>query len=180
MHTLVSRVNNASAFLSSCMMALLAAIAISSFFLGANSSGQLEVAPVKVFAAKARRHYSGKQDAAFVNFNVTADLSPLFHWNTKQLFIYLEGEYTNMHGVQNTVVIWDKIVRRKRDARIKIEGGKNKYVFRELSTTFKDVTPASYSLKYNLMPYVGALEFGEIARTSSNVSFPEAQPKVSK
>lgn len=60
----------------------------------------------------------------FVNFNITAglidsrfhpsilaycnlrvsrdlhiDLTPLFHWNTKQVFLYLEAEYTNAKGV---------------------------------------------------------------------------------
>lgn len=164
--------------MSSCMMTLLAAIAISSFFLGSQPTGEVGISPVKVFAAKGRRHYSGKQDAAFVNFNVTADLAPLFHWNTKQLFVSLEAEYTNMHGVQNTVVIWDKIIRRKQDAQLHIEGGKNKYAFREVSTSFKDVSPASYALKYNLMPYVGVLQYGEIARTSDDVPFPEAQAKV--
>lgn len=28
-----------------------------------------------------------------------ADLSSLFNWNTKQLFVYLEAEYTNAKGV---------------------------------------------------------------------------------
>jgi hypothetical protein len=27
------------------------------------------------------------------------DLTPLFHWNTKQLFLYLEAEYTDTKGV---------------------------------------------------------------------------------
>lgn len=30
----------------------------------------------------------------------TLDLTPLFHWNTKQLFLYLEAEYTNSQGVR--------------------------------------------------------------------------------
>ena len=35
--------------------------------------------------------------------------------------------------------------------------------------------PAHYTLKYNLMPYVGALTYGEIARTSEPVPFPESR-----
>jgi len=66
-----------------------------------------------------------KQELAFVNFNITAggcrldlvfglgkmptidsvDLTPLFHWNTKQLFLYLEAEYTNGQAV--SFAIWD-------------------------------------------------------------------------
>ena len=92
----------------------------------------------------------------------------MFHWNTKQLFLYLEAEYTNDQAVsfaiwilsffyvgsralvqstkdladigyfqvKNEVVIWDRIVRRKEDAVVNVVG-KNKYMFRELSASFK-------------------------------------------
>lgn len=39
--------------------------------------------------------------------------------------------------VKNEIVVWDRIVRRKEDAQIHIEDGKNKYAFRELSKSFK-------------------------------------------
>ena len=38
--------------------------------------------------------------------------------------------------VKNEVVIWDRIIRRKEDASIKFVG-KNKYVFRDMSNSFK-------------------------------------------
>ena len=38
--------------------------------------------------------------------------------------------------VKNEVVIWDRIVRRKEDAFIKAVG-KNKYMFRDMSNSFK-------------------------------------------
>lgn len=40
--------------------------------------------------------------------------------------------------VKNEVVIWDRIVRRKEDARLSV-AGRNKYAFRELSASFKSV-----------------------------------------
>ncbi|KAF8893429.1 signal peptidase 22kDa subunit [Infundibulicybe gibba] len=173
MHSIFSRINNVSALLSSCMMGLLAAIALSSL-----------IASVKVYPANARRYPNRNQELAFVNFNVSAVnilfmyLTPLFNWNTKQLFLYLEAEYTNTQGVKNEVVIWDRIVRRKEDAIINVVG-KNKYMFRELSSSFKNMPPAHYSLKYNLMPHVGALVYGEAGRTSEPVTFPPAQARVS-
>ena len=30
----------------------------------------------------------------------SVDLTPLFNWNTKQLFLYLGAEYTNEQGVR--------------------------------------------------------------------------------
>ncbi|OCH88646.1 signal peptidase subunit [Obba rivulosa] len=174
MHTLYARVNNASAMLSTCMMLLLAAIALSSLVFTADPKGAVTVSLVQVVPGNARRYRNKDQDFAFVTFNVSADLTPLFNWNTKQLFVYLAAEYTNKQGVSNEVVIWDRIVRRKEDANI-LGAGRNKYVFRELSGSFRDVKPAHYSLKYNVMPYVGVLTYGEAARTTEPVPFPERQ-----
>ncbi|OSX65694.1 hypothetical protein POSPLADRAFT_1052365 [Postia placenta MAD-698-R-SB12] len=177
MHTLYARVNNVTALLSSCMMVLLAAIALSSFIFTADPKGQLAITNVQVVPGNARRYGHRQQDFAFVNFNVSADLSPLFNWNTKQLFLYVSAEYTNKKGVTNEVVIWDRIVRRKEDAKISL-AGRNKYNFRELSASFRDVPPAHYSLKYNVMPHVGVLTYGEAARTVEPVLFP-AQRQLS-
>ncbi|TFK74278.1 signal peptidase 22 kDa subunit [Pluteus cervinus] len=158
-------------------MALLAAIALSSFVFSADPKGALNIASVKVYNVKAQRYPHRKQELAFVNFNVTADLTPLFNWNTKQLFLYLEAEYANAQGVKNEVVIWDRIIRRKEDAIINVVG-KNKYNFHDISTTFKNVPPSSYSLKYNVMPYVGVLTYGEAAKTDEPVAFPKVESRV--
>ncbi|KAF8326640.1 signal peptidase subunit-domain-containing protein [Cantharellus anzutake] len=83
---------------------------------------------------------------------VNIDLTSLFHWNTKQLFVYLTAEYTNSKGVKNDVVLWDRIVRRKGDARINIEGAKNKYVFRDFSKSFRCVRRSVYLFCLSAMP----------------------------
>jgi len=177
MHSIYARVNNLSATLSTTVMVLLAAISLSSFIFTAQPTGSLDVASVKVVAGEARRYPHRRQEYAFVNFNITADLSPLFHWNTKQLFVYIEAEYTNAKGVRNEVVFWDRIIRRKEDAVIAVSG-KNKYPFREISAKFKGSTPANYTLKYNLMPFVGVLTYGEVARVTEPIEFPLVRERV--
>ncbi|PPQ71190.1 hypothetical protein CVT24_010008 [Panaeolus cyanescens] len=178
MHSILSRINNTSAFFSSCMMALLAAISITSYMFFPNeATGDISISSLKVVASNARRYPNKKQDLAFVNFNITADLSPIFHWNTKQVFVYLQAEYTNSQGTNNEVVIWDRIIRRKEDAFVKFVG-KNKYMFRDVSSSFKNAKPANYSLKFNVMPYVGVLTYGEAARTTEEVEFPAAKSRI--
>ncbi|TDL21740.1 signal peptidase 22 kDa subunit [Rickenella mellea] len=177
MHSIYQRINNLSALLSSCVLSLLAAIALSSLLFTADPMGTLSIGSVKVYPGKARNFNEPRREHAFVRFNVSADLSPLFHWNTKQLFVYLGAEYANSAGVINDVVIWDRIVRRKEDAVINVSG-KNKYIFKEVSSSFKAVEPAFYTLKYNVMPYVGALTYGEAARTDEPVVFPVVQDRV--
>ncbi|KAH9041153.1 signal peptidase 22kDa subunit [Lactarius hengduanensis] len=146
-------------------MVLLAAIALSSFIFTAQPTGSLDIASVK---AKRDAIHNRRQEYAFVNFNITADLSPLFHWNTKQLFVYLEAEYTNAKGVRNQVVFWDRIIRRQEDAVIAVSG-KNKYPFVKFqrnSSTRLDTS--KLHLKYTSMPFRVA------ARVTEPIDFPLA------
>ncbi|KAF8504104.1 signal peptidase 22kDa subunit [Gautieria morchelliformis] len=181
MHSIYQRINGISALLSSCLLALLAAIALSSLAIQAtrpSAAASLSAVSLKVYKEQAERFRGKRQELAFYTFDYEADLTPLFDWNTKQIFLYLSAEYTNAQGVKNDVVLWDRIVRRKRDAKIKIKGVKNKYRFRELSTSFSNVSPANFTLKYNLMPYVGVLTYGEAGRTPNAIPFPPAETSV--
>ncbi|GJE90099.1 signal peptidase subunit [Phanerochaete sordida] len=176
MHTVYSRINNVSAFLSSCLMALLAAIALSSLVFTADPKGILDVQSLNIYEGHTRRYHNRWQDVTFVNFNLTADLTPLFNWNTKQLFLYLQAEYVDAKGVKNEVVIWDRIIHKKDKANLSLNG-RNKYVFRNLGKSFKGASAANYTLKYNVMPYVGLLTYGEAARTGP-LAFPEKRTEV--
>lgn len=46
----------------------------------------------------------GKSDMAMMALNINADLSPLFNWNVKQLFIYLVAEYKTSKNVSFILV----------------------------------------------------------------------------
>ena len=39
-------------------------------------------------------------------------------------------------------------------------------------------TPANYTLKYNVMPFVGILTYGEAARVTGPIEFPLARERV--
>jgi len=51
MHSLYARVNNGFAFMSSCLMAVLAAVALSSFLFTADPKGKLVISNFKVYAS---------------------------------------------------------------------------------------------------------------------------------
>ena len=42
----------------------------------------------------------------------------------------------------------------------------------------RNVPPANYTLRYNVMPYVGVLTYGESARTLDTVAFPTERSEV--
>jgi signal peptidase complex subunit 3 len=54
-----------------------------------------------------KRH--GGVDRALFSFDLKVDLTPAFHWNVKQLFVYVVAYYET-EGKTNQVVLWDKIV----------------------------------------------------------------------
>lgn len=66
----------------------------------------------------------------------------------------------------NEIVIWDRIVRTKKAARVNINGGKPKYEFKEIGGSFKNVS-ATFSLRYDVQPWTGPLLRGEAARTEA-------------
>jgi signal peptidase complex subunit 3 len=51
----------------------------------------------------------GGVDRALLSFDLEVDLAPAFHWNIKQLFVYVVAIYET-EGRTNQVVLWDKIV----------------------------------------------------------------------
>lgn len=54
-----------------------------------------------------KRH--GGVDRALLSFDLKVDLTPAFHWNIKQLFVYVVANYET-EGKMNQVVLWDEIV----------------------------------------------------------------------
>lgn len=68
---------------------------------------------------KGRPHYysTKKEEYAIIKFSLDADLSSLFTWNTKELFVYVTAEWAGAPGSgpaaenqTNSAVIWDSII----------------------------------------------------------------------
>jgi len=52
----------------------------------------------------------GGVDRALLTFDLNVDLRPAFHWNIKQLFVFVVATYATDTNPKNEVVLWDKIV----------------------------------------------------------------------
>jgi signal peptidase complex subunit 3 len=63
---------------------------------------------------KGRPHYysTKKEEYAIIRFSLDADLSSLFTWNTKQVFVYVTAEWPDSRDANSTnrAVIWDQII----------------------------------------------------------------------
>ncbi|SPO26048.1 related to SPC3 - signal peptidase subunit [Ustilago trichophora] len=160
MHSTLSRLNAVSALATTIILVLVVLIDVTRFTTH-KPTGSVVVNQLQVVRAKAAWHMDRNiQDFVEVNFNVDADFSPLFDWNTKQVFVSLTATYDSPKHIKNEVVIWDRILRTKQDAHVSLNSARNKYGFREVGRQFKDIKNATFTLKYNVMPKVGMLQYG--------------------
>ncbi|GFZ44977.1 hypothetical protein JCM24511_02703 [Saitozyma sp. JCM 24511] len=196
MHSSLQRLNHLFSLATTYIMILLALISVASYLaVPPVSPGKVDIKDLIVQRGRLRRWGAREEDIASLRFDVRTDLNPLLNsYNTKQLFLYLTAEYEEeATSTRHDVVLWDRIIQRAeiRDIRavgkkipagskgkrgrgnVRVEEGKNKYLWRNPSGTFKDVPTANMTLHYSLMPYVGILSSGIAATAQGPVSIPE-------
>lgn len=109
-------------------------------------------------------------------FDLNADLTPLFNWNTKQVFVYLTAEYPGKtEGAANKVTYWDKIITSRDDAKIALKEARAKYSVWDVEKSFRGRN-ATLRLEWNVQPWVGPLLFGK-TETETTFQFVQKLPK---
>ena len=102
-------------------LAFVLAFLISAFTLlpiGSDTPPTASLTVGNIQVVRGRPHYYSpkREEYALIRFDLDADLSPLFGWNTKQVFVYVSAEYPAEHGQglghegTNKAVIWDTII----------------------------------------------------------------------
>ncbi|KAI0205408.1 signal peptidase subunit [Astrocystis sublimbata] len=115
MYNSLTRLQNVFGFFTTVAFVVAAIIAASDFAVPRTPSASLRTTNVQV--VKGRPHYysSKKEEYAIIRFSLDADLSSLFTWNTKQLFVYVTAEWSTADSIAtqnqtNKAVIWDAII----------------------------------------------------------------------
>lgn len=107
------------------------------------------------------------KENAKITFALKTDLSDLFNWNTKQVFVYLTAEYPGKSdGSLNKVTFWDKIIKSKDDAVLDLKGQRSKYSVWDVEKGFRERN-ATVRLEWNIQPHIGPLVFGETGDVAS-------------
>jgi signal peptidase complex subunit 3 len=164
MYSFWTRAHNTFFFWTSCLMGLAVACTLLTLFV---CDQTVAIEGVKVLfgeqaVTKLSYYPSHKVDVAELGaFKVQANLTRLFHWNTKQVFLWVTAEYATKNHEFNQVILWDKIVEFHHDKMLKVRVPKSKYAFVEHDALFKGVT-VNVSLEWELFPYVGALQQGKV------------------
>ncbi|RPA83599.1 signal peptidase 22 kDa subunit [Ascobolus immersus RN42] len=178
MHSSSTRFQNIFSFFTTVAFTVAGVIALSSFVFPTHTTATGSIRTVQI--APGRQNQYGtlgrRQEFAHIKFDLHTDLTPLFHYNTKQVFLYLTTTYpgdSNKYA-NNTVIIWDKIVpnNAKSKTKLALKNQRAKYPFNDISGKFASGDrKAELRLEYNIQPHVGALVWGTIkdADTGSNI-----------
>lgn len=92
---------------------------------------------------------------AVLRLDLDVDISPIWNWNVKQVFVYATAEYPNQMNDDNTVVIFDRIVRTVKNSRV---SGRNlvKYPLYDERSDLRGQN-VQIKLAYEVHPLVGPL-----------------------
>lgn len=121
-----------------------------------------DVKELKVSEIQSLQPYGGV-DRALFKFNLKADLRPAFHWNIKQLFVYVVAEYESATKPLNQVIVWDRIVKSPSEANIDRKGEQCKYALASQGAELRNKT-ITLRLMWDHMPLTGRLYNGESAK----------------
>ena len=129
MHTVLTRANALAAYTMSVLAGLTFECFASTFFQAYSADSKINTVKVVVKHVPDYSASREKNDLGFLTFDLKADLTPLFNWNVKQLFLYLTAEYETKNNVVNQVVLWDKIIQRGENAVLDYRSMNTKYYF---------------------------------------------------
>ncbi|KAF9283668.1 hypothetical protein BGZ68_005224 [Mortierella alpina] len=172
--TMQNRANAVMAFSISAIFCLLGAIAFSALVMPSSPAGSVALDSIKVVTGRYDKNWvdykTRNNEFANTVMQIDADLSSLFHWNTKQLVVFAVAEYSTPTHPKNQIVLWDSIIKRKSDAVIHKRGLRNKYSLIDVNKKWSNVN-ANVSLHWNIVPYVGFMTYGR-SQASDAYAFP--------
>ncbi|ORX51544.1 signal peptidase 22 kDa subunit [Hesseltinella vesiculosa] len=181
MFNLQNRGNVLFSFLLTCLSGVFGLISLMTFIsgYGAPINPKVKVNPDTIRIATRRYgpdsydYRNSKNEFARLNFNINADLSPMFNWNTKQIFLTVVAEYETKSHDANKIVLWDRIITSKRDAHIKLRNVPNKYAFIDVSRKWSE-QPVNITLHWDVTPYVGVLQGGSAGKPLDMIILPSS------
>ncbi|XP_058810154.1 signal peptidase complex subunit 3 isoform X2 [Phymastichus coffea] len=157
MHTFLSRSNSILAYTLSVSACLTFCCFLSTVFYDYKTEVSLDTIKTAVKNVPDYSASRERNDLGFVTFNLRTDLTSLFNWNVKQLFLFLIAEYrTNSNNV-NQIILWDKIILRDDHAVLDFKNVNTKYYFWDDGNGLRGNRNITLHLSWNVVPNAGIL-----------------------
>mmetsp|Transcript_12053 Transcript_12053/g.38183 ORF Transcript_12053/g.38183 Transcript_12053/m.38183 type:complete len:182 (+) Transcript_12053:295-840(+) len=151
MHTFLYRTNALATFASTVLSVICMLATSTDYFHTAQPEISLKL-------AKTERMFKSDygNDEAHLALSLDADLRPLFSWNTKQLFVFVQAEYTTQKNVLNQVSLWDRIIEEPEDAVLHMPYMRNKYKLVDQGHNLRG-RMVNLTFVWNVMPISGVI-----------------------
>jgi signal peptidase complex subunit 3 len=134
----------------------------------------IKITSVKKVVKNVADYSAGRErnDLGFLTFDMDADFTKVFDWNTKQLFLYLTAHYTTKGNAINEVVLWDHIIERGEETKINLKNHHTKYYFWDDGNGLKGNQNITLTMSMNVIPNAGILPIAT-AKTTHQFAFPD-------
>ncbi|XP_078043631.1 signal peptidase complex subunit Spase22-23 [Augochlora pura] len=157
MHSLFTRGNAIAAYALSVLACVTFCCFLSTVFIDYRAYATLNTVKVVVKNVPDYSASREKNDLGYLTFDLQTDLTPLFNWNVKQLFLYLTAEYRTENNDFNQVILWDKIVLRGDKAALDFKNMNTKYYFWDDGNGLRGNKNVTLTLSWNIIPNAGLL-----------------------
>nr|QQP23429.1 signal peptidase subunit [Sedum alfredii] len=157
MHSFLFRFNALLTFSLTILALICGLSSFSDNFNAATPSADLQVLNINWFNKQHRN------DEVRLRLNIKADLSSLFTWNTKQIFVFVAAEYETAKNAVNQISLWDAIIPTKDEANISIQVA-NKYRFTDQGSNLRG-KPFNLTLHWHVMPKTGKMFADKIIKS---------------
>ena len=160
-HTFTHRLNALLTFAVTVLAVMCFCASVTDEFHVSNPVVDVQVLEIERFTAV------DGNDEAYLVFSIDADLTSVFSWNTKQLFVSVQAEY-EVFGEdatpisRNVVSIWDRVVESKTAAIFSVPRARNKYKLKARGQHLRG-QPVRITVQWNKMPIAGVVRSEKIA-----------------
>ncbi|KAL8672728.1 MAG: hypothetical protein Q9168_002818 [Polycauliona sp. 1 TL-2023] len=112
MHSALVRIQNVFGFFTTVAFVTAIVVALSVTVIPQTPSASLELRNVQVVKGRPHYHSPKREEYAHIKFDLVADLTSLFNWNTKQMFVWVTATYPSKVASEppSQAVIWDAII----------------------------------------------------------------------
>lgn len=113
-----------------------------------------------------------ERDLANVTLDISFDLSSLFLYNTREVFVFVACEYKTKKNPVNQIVVWDRILLSPDEAVVDLRNEGAEYYITDQGFNLRGAE-ATLTVGWNVMPFTGQLYWGSSADVSTFAFPPE-------
>lgn len=111
-----------------------------------------------------KTYASDPHDLVDFTFNLECDVTPLWHWNTKMLYIYMTASFVDTKGVKSELTVWDRRINNENECIINLHNAISPYglVTNEINTMPVPPKDVTFSVHVSETPFGGMMRYYDV------------------